>query len=273
MAPGQVAGQAWDALWVGVSAWNAYNAPGNGLNQTQIDPITWQPGSPEHVGPVTTGYSFALGVSDIAAESFTLNAPWNTIKDIELAGWFDTDNLSLTGFVDTVIKDPWDSGFNITVTSAKRGAIELANGDNIINVNYLSNEYARSNHFHIGVGNGNNTIEVHPDDYVDYGPGSVTPVPPGWSFNTEPDQTTVGIALGSGNNTVELEECSGTITMGGGTNSIIGGWTQRADSRRRHLDRCDLGLRHRRTKVLCPCYRPRLRHRPTRVGTRRYLDR
>jgi hypothetical protein len=79
-------------------------------------------------------------------------------------------------------------------------------------VNYLSNEYTLSNHFHIGVGDGNHTIDIQPDVYAYY--SNSTSLPFGWAFNIAPDQTTVGIALGGGNNQVELQECSGTITAG-----------------------------------------------------------
>jgi hypothetical protein len=225
MAPGQVTGQAWDALWIGLSAWNTY-LPTNGLSKTtQIAPITfgttlvWEPWSPYELGVVTV-YCFDDTESpQYSEENFTLNAPWNAIKDIELTK-LDSAILNVTGFVDTWIAAPDDNAYqNITVNSAKRGAIDLGNGNNVISVGYLSNDYTWSNHFHIGVGNGNNTIEVQPEDYSEY-TISGTPLPQGWSFNTEPDQTTVGVALGSGNNTVELEECSGTITMGGGTNTI-----------------------------------------------------
>jgi hypothetical protein len=75
------------------------------------------------------------------------------------------------------------------------------------------------------VGDGNNTIDVQPDVFSDYSYSTLpcedsTPLPPGWAFNYAPDQTTVGITLGSGNNKVELQECSATITAASGTSTI-----------------------------------------------------
>jgi hypothetical protein len=136
--------------------------------------------------------------------------------------------LRVTGFVDTWIAAAADNASHtIVVTSAKRGAIDLGNGNNEIVVNYLSNEYTWSNHFHIALGNGDNLIIVVPDLFADYNTdtpqppwATSTPVPPGWAFNTAPDKTTVGITLGGGYNHVELNECSGTITAGTGTNDI-----------------------------------------------------
>ncbi len=175
------------------------------------------PWSPEEQGLVTV---YCRGTLEASAEDFSLNAPWNTIKDIELSE-LDTVNLNVTGFVDTWVATAGDNASHgITVTGAKRGAIDVGNGNNTINVNYLSNDYTWSNHFHIGVGNGNNTIEVQPDSHYYYAAPLGTPLPSGWTFNTAPDQTTVGITMGSGDNTVELEECSGTITAGSGTSDI-----------------------------------------------------
>jgi hypothetical protein len=103
-------------------------------------------------------------------------------------------------------------------------------------VNYLSNEYTWSNNFNIAVGDGNDTIVVQPETFSamtgaapipwelnpvegPFGPG--TPLPAGWTFNTAPDKTTADITLGSGNNQLELQECSGTITAGSGDSNIL----------------------------------------------------
>jgi hypothetical protein len=227
-APGQETGQAWDAHWIGLSDWQSYDAPADGINQTtRIYDIYF------HVEELITGEPLSLvtaaysGPTQSSEEDFTLNYIWDSVKDIELTE-LDTTTLNVTGFVDTWIAAAGDNtSHNVTVTSAKRGAIDLGNGNNSISVNYLSNEYTWSNHFHIGVGNGNNTINVQPDVFSDYAsdipqPSGVpnTPVPVGWVFNTAPDLTTVGITLGSGDNTVALQECSGTITAGSGTTNV-----------------------------------------------------
>lgn len=227
-APGQVTGQAWDASWIGMSAWQAYDVPADGLSQsTRIYNINF--GIVDFVVglPMSLVTASCSGSAQDSEEDFTLNYIWNSVKDIELTE-LDTNTLNVTGFVDTWIAAAGDNtSHNMTVTSAKRGAIDVGNGNNTISVNYLSNEYSWSNHFHIGVGNGNNTINVQPDVFSDYAsdiaqPSEApnTPVPVGWSFNTAPDLTTVGIALGSGDNTVELQECSGTITAGSGITNI-----------------------------------------------------
>jgi hypothetical protein len=76
--------------------------------------------------------------------NISLDAAWNTGKDIEVTQ-LDCYGLTVNGFVDTCVGAVGDDmSHDITVIGAKRGAIDLRNGNNNVNIQYLSNEYTWS---------------------------------------------------------------------------------------------------------------------------------
>jgi hypothetical protein len=201
MAPGQDSSHAWDYWWRDLSSLNEDFLPSGLPDWTSIG---W------YFGASPTGLGLGLEIM--------LDTTWNTVKDIELTQ-LDCTWVTVEGFVDTCIAAVGDDmSHQITVVGAKRGAIDLGDGKNTITIDYLSNEYTWSNNFTIAAGNGNDTILVRPE--LSQWIGAPGGVPKGWTFNTAPDQTTVDSALGSGNNTLGLEECSGTITASSGASNI-----------------------------------------------------
>lgn len=238
MAPGQDSSHSWDYWWRDLSYF--------GDNFTLIDNFGFLPPSYLSNFPPCNGGTFLMYADGQWLQSVgvevSLGLPWNSVKDIAITellydGSRNCASLTVNGFVDTCVTAAADNmPHHIAISGAKRGVINLGNGDNTVTVDYLSNEYTWSNNFKIAAGDGNDTIVVQPETFSEmagatpipwglapfYGSsGSSTPLPVGWTFNTAPDKTTADIALGSGNNQLELQECSGTITAGSGDSNIL----------------------------------------------------
>ena len=235
-APGRDANHPWDYWWSGLSRLG-----------DNFSPADWWTG-PDSVSP-STPPSYAITFLmysngqylDSVGVAISASLPWNSVKDIAFTNlvygyWRNCDSVTVNGFVDTCVVAPDDNNpHHIAISEAKRGVVDLGDGDNTVTVDYLSNEYAWSNNFDIALGNGNDTIVVHPQTlsqmdsvptpfgwtpgWNPIGPG--TPLPAGWTFNTAPDKTTVNVTLGSGHNKLDLSECSGTVTAGSGASTIL----------------------------------------------------
>jgi hypothetical protein len=214
--PGQDPGNAWDYWWRLSSSWNIDDIPGAGQGGSSSSyALAFGPYTLTSPTPLVT--EDFTGPAGVTTEDVTLNAPWNTIKDVEIKQ-LDSFSFGANGFVDTWIAAAADNNrHDVTVTGAKRGAIDLGSGNDDVLVYYRSNEYTWSNDFHISVGNGSDLIRVQPESFDHI---ASTPTPAGWKFNTVPDLTTASISLGSGNDTVETRECSATVAAGSGTTFI-----------------------------------------------------
>ena len=246
--PGQTQGSSWDADWTALATALAWT--------DSITPETSSPSSqpPATTYGTTTGSSADIPVEDTPNEfdqqtitidygafsipaavsvvslltiptggtafteqDITLNAPWNSIKDVEVSN-ISSQYLHVTGFVDTWINAPNDNNNqNVAIDDAKRGDVALGNGNDAVQVDVAANEYSWSSHFEITVGNGNDIVNVMPEAYSALASLSA---PAGWTFNSAPQLTTADITVGNGNDTIGLAEVSGTIHVGNGNDTI-----------------------------------------------------
>ena len=246
--PGQTQGQSWDANWTALAtalAWTdtvtqeasggasqppdtTYNIANSGSldvpvqdtpDELQQDTITVDYGTFSLAAAVSVVSLLTIPASGpvFTEQDITLNAPWNSIKDIEVST-ISSQDLHVTGFVDTWINAPLDNNnHTISIDEAKRGAVTLGNGDVAIQIDVAANEYSWSSHFDISVGNGNDTVNVMPEAYATLANLSA---PAGWTFNKTPQLTTSDITVGNGNDVVGLAEVSGTVHVGSGNDTI-----------------------------------------------------
>jgi hypothetical protein len=158
-------------------------------------------------------YTDASGVTH---QDVALDAMWNTIKDIEIAN-LDTQALTVTGFVDTWIPAGADNANRtVEVDAAKRGCVELGDGNDNVAINYMSNDTSWSNLFNVNVGDGNDTISVKP---ITWAAMSKLDYNTSWSYNYAIQHTTSIITAGNGNDNIDLES-SGSVNVGSGTDFI-----------------------------------------------------
>jgi hypothetical protein len=246
--PGQIQGRSWDAAWTAMAtglSWTdtvlpevnggssqplstTYGTTNSGSatvsadgtpNQQDSDTITVDYGTFSIPGAVTVVSLLVVPISDPAftEQAIKLNAPWNSIKDIEVSN-LSSQYLNVSGFVDTWVNAATDNNnHSVSIDSTKRGAVALGNGNDFVQVNVAANEYTWSSHFDITLGNGNDTVNVLPDSYsmID-----ALSAPAGWTFNSAPQLTTADITVGNGNDTIQLFEVSGTIHVGSGNDTI-----------------------------------------------------
>lgn len=227
--PGFNPANQWDLSWTPAATRYRWNSTATG-DETATAPAVMLSGSSTEtdsffavdfggthlssVTPLVTAASYLQG--GVRHQDVTLNAVWNTIKDIQV-GSLDTQALKVNGFVDTWINDGTDSADRaVEIDGVKRGQVLLGNGNDSLTINYISNETSWSNIFSITMGDGNDTISIHPESFAAI---AATPTPDGWVFNRTPQATSAFITVGNGNDTVDLE-ASGFVAVGSGTDVI-----------------------------------------------------
>jgi hypothetical protein len=221
-SPGATTPDDWDANWTGlVTSYGGVNASSvsysgaiNGTNT--INSLAVGGGSLFQVAPMPAVSIVTQTLGGLSEQSVTMNASWNTIKDIELTN-LDTNITNISNFVDTWVSAATDNANrNIAVEGAKRGDIALGDGNDTVSVNYMSNDVSWSNLFYITLGNGNDTVTINPEKFSAI---AATRTPAGWVFNQTPQATTAILSLGNGNDNVTLDT-SGDVQLGSGNDTV-----------------------------------------------------
>jgi hypothetical protein len=229
IAPGTGSFDQWDLNWTPTATQYQWSTNGGPLTTLAAGAVSL-PGS---VAAVDSFNTLAFGGSMVSSptplvtvatgaasgasyQNITLDAVWNTIKDIEVSN-LDTQALTVTGFVDTWIQAAGDNSDHvIEVDGAKRGEIALGNGNDTVGINFASNETSWSNIFLVNAGDGNDNITIQPESFAAI---AAMPTPVGWVFNRTPQSTTALVTVGNGNDRVDLES-SGVVQVGSGTDAI-----------------------------------------------------
>jgi hypothetical protein len=222
VSPGSANPTTWDENWTGQvtnygsGSANSLSVSGTAAGTDNISSIgvggggLFQPSSVPVVSLVTT-LSGAISTQNI-----TMNAAWNTIKDIAVTN-VDSNVLHVSNFVDTWVSDAADNASRtVVVDGAKRGDIALGDGNDTVNINYMSNESSWSNLFYLTLGNGNDNVTVNPESFA--GIAAVNK-PAGWVFNQTPQATTAIISVGDGNDNVSLDT-TGVVQLGSGNDTV-----------------------------------------------------
>jgi hypothetical protein len=222
VSPGAADPTTWDENWIGqvtnygAGSANSLTVAGTVAGADNISSIGVGGGGlfqPSAVPVVSVLTQVSAGIS---TQSITMNAAWNTIKDIEVTN-VDSNVLHVSNFVDTWVSDAADEASRtVIVDGAKRGDIALGDGNDTVNINYMSNEASWSNLFYVTLGNGNDNVTVNPESFA--GIAAVNK-PAGWVFNQQPQATTAIISLGNGNDNVSLDT-TGVVQLGSGNDTL-----------------------------------------------------
>jgi len=212
----------WDASWTGLvtdyggvnASSMSYSGASNGTET--INSLAVGGGTLFQVAPMPAVSIVTQNLGGLSAQSITMNAVWNTIKDIEVTN-LDTNITNISNFVDTWISAATDNANRtVEVDGAKRGNISLGDGNDNVSVNYMSNEVSWSNLFYVTLGNGNDNVTINPEKFSAI---ATTLTPAGWVFNQTPQATTAILSLGNGNDNVTLDT-SGDVQLGSGNDTI-----------------------------------------------------
>jgi hypothetical protein len=221
-SPGATTPDAWDAHWTGlVTSYAGVNASSvsysGAIDGTHtINTVAVGGGTLFQIAPAPAVSIFTQTLGGLSTQSITMNASWNTIKDIELTN-LDTNITKISNFVDTWVSAATDNANRtIAVEGAKRGDISLGDGNDNVSVSYMSNDVSWSNLFYVTLGNGNDTVTINPEKNAAI---AATLTQAGWVFNQTPQATMAIISLGNGNDNVTLDT-SGNVQFGSGDDSI-----------------------------------------------------
>ncbi len=167
--------------------------------------------------------------------TFDLASAWNTVKNVVVDS-FNGTSLTMKNWVDVELNvthnsdgsaNTADQSFDIE--GAKRGSITVGDGNDTIHVGLDSNGAIDSNTFSINAGNGDNTISVGDADHHYAATGlyfdpSVNATVPENIPAYDQAWSSVNVAVGNGNNSVELDGvyAHANVTAGtGGTDLTI----------------------------------------------------
>lgn len=199
-----------------------YNAAADVYQQDILDDLLFSGTrlqSPSGLVTLTTSVIAYDGEIDLpsSTQTITANSPWNQIKDIAVSH-LSTEALTISNFVDVQIDTGADpTAHVIDVEAAKRGSITALGSAEDVNVAYLSNEYSWSNTFNVTLGNGTNSFDMAPLlPYFAARVPSLTPM----TFNTATQKTLLQLDTGDGQNSITTRECSASIHLGAGVNTV-----------------------------------------------------
>jgi hypothetical protein len=222
VSPGAANPTTWDENWTGLvtnygsGTAGSISFSGSVAGTDSISQLGVGGGGLFTVAPVPALTVVTQDSGGVSHQSITMNASWNTIKDIEVTN-VDTNVLTVSNFVDTWVSDAADEASRtVVVDGAKRGDIALGDGNDNVTVNYMSNESSWSNLFYVTLGNGNDSVTVNPESFAAI---AATSKPAGWVFNQTPQATTAIISVGNGNDNVSLDT-SGVVQLGSGNDTV-----------------------------------------------------
>ena len=165
----------------------------------------------------TNLYGLVTGDAPGTLQTITADGPWNLIKDIAVSS-LSAQALTVNNFVDVNVNLGSDPvAHTIDIEDAKRGSVTAGDGSENLTLSYLSNEYSWSNTFTVTLGNGNNSVSMAPLGL--YSVEQIQPLTP-MQFNTAPQKSLLDLTVGDGTNRIQTEECSATIHLGNGADSL-----------------------------------------------------